>query len=119
MVLSYQVSKSTNAYSIRNRLLSILNNTVALSLGMKSCAHLEQVNFRAEGKTQGCEECEKIGSDWVHLRLCLSCGHVGCCDSSPNKHGTKHFKSTGHPVIKSYEPGENWKWCFIDEIFMK
>jgi hypothetical protein len=113
------VSKSTKAYSIRNRLLSILNNTVVLSLGMNFCAHLEQVNLRAEGKTQGCEECEKIGSDWVHLRLCLSCGHVGCCDSSPNKHGTKHFNSTGHPVIKSYEPGENWKWCFIDEIFMK
>src|SRR5688500_3705198 len=79
---NYQVSKSIKANSIRNRLLSILNNTVTLSLSMKSCAHLEQVNLQAEGKTQGCEECEKIGSDWVHLRLCLSCGHVGCCDSS-------------------------------------
>ena len=86
---------------------------------MKPCSHLEQVNLGMQGKTKGCEECEKIGSDWVHLRLCLSCGHVGCCDSSPNKHGTKHFKETGHPVIKSYEPGENWKWCFVDEQFMK
>jgi hypothetical protein len=62
---------------------------------------------------------QKVGSDWVHLRLCLSCGHVGCCDSSINKHGTKHFRATGHPIIMSFEPGENWKWCYVDEIFMK
>jgi len=66
---------------------------------MKSCSHLEQVNLGVEAKTKGCEECEKIGDTWVHLRLCLSCGHVGCCDSSKNKHGTKHFKQTGHPVM--------------------
>ena len=62
-------------------------------------------------------KCEKTGSEWVHLRLCLTCGHVGCCDASKNKHGTKHFKDTIHPVIKSFEPGESWKWCFVDEIF--
>jgi uncharacterized UBP type Zn finger protein len=83
---------------------------------MKSCSHLEQVNLGAEAKTKGCEECEKTGDTWVQLRLCLSCGHVGCCDSSKNKHGTKHFKETSHPVIKSFEPGENWKWCYVDEI---
>ena len=71
---------------------------------MKSCSHLEQVSLGAEAKTKGCEECEKIGDTWVQLRLCLSCGHVGCCDSSKNKHGTKHFKETSHPVIKSFEP---------------
>jgi uncharacterized UBP type Zn finger protein len=55
----------------------------------------------------------------VHLRLCLSCGHVGCCDSSVNKHGTKHFKSTGHPIIRSFELGEKWKWCYVDEVFIR
>jgi uncharacterized UBP type Zn finger protein len=83
------------------------------------CVHIDKVNPKIRGNTKGCEECEKIGSSWVHLRLCLTCGHVGCCDSSPNKHGTKHFKETEHPVIKSYEPGEDWKWCHIDEIFLK
>jgi uncharacterized UBP type Zn finger protein len=92
---------------------------VCLITLLRPCNHLQQVNLETKGKTDGCEECEKIGSDWVHLRLCLSCGHVGCCDSSPNKHGTKHFNETGHPVIKSYEPGENWKWCYVDEAFMK
>jgi hypothetical protein len=84
-----------------------------------NCFHLDKVNENIKGNTKGCEECEKIGSDWVHLRLCLSCGHVGCCDSSINKHGTKHFQETGHPIIKSYEPGEDWKWCYEDKIFMK
>jgi len=83
-----------------------------------NCFHLSKVNENIKGITKGCEECEKIGSDWVHLRL-LSCGHVGCCDSSVNKHGTKHFQETGHPIIKSYEPGEDWKWCYEDKIFME
>ena len=84
-----------------------------------NCFHLDKVNKNIKGNTKGCEECEKIGSDWVHLRLCLSCGHVGFCDSSVNKHGTKHVQETGHPIIKSYEPGEDWKWCYEDKIFMK
>ncbi len=83
------------------------------------CAHIDKVNPKIHGNTKGCEQCEKIGSSWVNLRLCLTCGHVGCCDSSPNKHGTKHFKETGHPVIKSYEPGENWKWCYIDQVLLR
>jgi uncharacterized UBP type Zn finger protein len=82
------------------------------------CTHIQEVNQNIPGNTKGCEECEKIGSDWVHLRLCLSCGHVGCCDSSPNKHATKHFHKVRHPVIKSYEPGENWEWCFVDNIML-
>ena len=81
--------------------------------------YLEQVSLDAEAKTNGCEECEKMGSYWVHLRLCLSCGHVGCCDSLINRHGTKHFRATGHPIIKSYELGETWKWCYVHEMFMK
>jgi len=84
-----------------------------------SCTYIDQVNPMILGNTKGCEECEKIDSSWVQLRLCLTCGHIGCCDSSPNKHGTKHFKETGHPVIKSYEPEENWKWCFVDGLFME
>jgi uncharacterized UBP type Zn finger protein len=63
-----------------------------------------------------CEDCVKTGDWWVHLRMCLTCGHVGCCDSSPNKHATKHFNASGHPLIRSAEPGERWTWCYVDEI---
>ncbi|MFP3606127.1 UBP-type zinc finger domain-containing protein [Paraburkholderia sp. SIMBA_053] len=63
-----------------------------------------------------CEDCVKLGQPWVHLRLCLSCGHVGCCDSSPNRHASKHFLATGHPLVRSIEPGETWVWCYHDEI---
>jgi CPA1 family monovalent cation:H+ antiporter len=81
------------------------------------CEHFGLVNQTTKPTTpNGCEECLLIGSGWVHLRLCLSCGHVGCCDSSPNKHATKHFHKTKHPIVKSLEPGENWEWCYIDEI---
>ncbi|WP_141733382.1 UBP-type zinc finger domain-containing protein [Oligoflexus tunisiensis] len=62
--------------------------------------------------TEGCEECLKSGDDWMHLRLCLACGHVGCCDDSPNKHATQHYHQTKHPVIQSFEPGETWLWCY-------
>jgi CPA1 family monovalent cation:H+ antiporter len=64
----------------------------------------------------GCEECLRDGSTWVHLRLCMTCGHVGCCDSSVEKHATRHFEETGHPVMRSFEPGEAWRWCFVDEV---
>jgi hypothetical protein len=66
----------------------------------------------------GCEECLKTGSWWVHLRLCRACGHVGCCDDSPNRHATAHFKATGHPVIEGYDPPEGWGWCYVDEVFL-
>jgi uncharacterized UBP type Zn finger protein len=65
-------------------------------------------------RAKGCEECLATGSSWVHLRLCLGCGHVGCCDSSPGQHATKHFQKTSHPVIASFEPGERWAWCYVD-----
>lgn len=64
----------------------------------------------------GCEECLKIGDRWLHLRMCLTCGKVGCCDSSPNRHATAHFHETGHPIMRSAEPGEEWAWCFVDEV---
>lgn len=83
-----------------------------------TCDHLQQVDQNIQGNTKGCEECEKIGAGWVQLRLCLTCGHVGCCDSSPNKHATKHFHQIKHPMIKSYEPGDDWKWCYVDEMMI-
>ena len=64
---------------------------------------------------KGCEDCVKTGDTWVHLRECLVCGHVGCCDSSKNKHATKHFHGSKHPVMRSVEPGEHWGWCYVDE----
>ena len=66
-------------------------------------------------RSLGCEECLRLGTPWVHLRLCLTCGHVGCCDSSPGRHATRHFHHTGHPVVASFEPGERWAWCYIDQ----
>lgn len=77
------------------------------------CDHLSQVQPVA-ARAEGCEECLKTGSWWVHLRLCLECGHVGCCDDSPNRHATHHFHATKHPIIVSYEPGEQWAWCYVD-----
>jgi hypothetical protein len=67
----------------------------------------------------GCEDCLKTGGRWVHLRLCTECGHVGCCDNSPNKHATKHFHTAKHPIIRSFEPGEEWGWCYVDEIYIE
>jgi uncharacterized UBP type Zn finger protein len=64
---------------------------------------------------EGCEECLRTGSPWVHLRLCLTCGHVGCCDSSPNRHARRHAGVDGHPIVRSMEPGEDWRWCYVDE----
>lgn len=82
------------------------------------CEHIENADRSITPKTKnGCEECLKTGDKWVHLRLCLECGHVGCCDNSKNKHATKHFHQTGHPVIRSYEPGENWEYCYVDDVF--
>lgn len=81
------------------------------------CEHFEQIKKVKPG-SKGCEECLKLGDPWVHLRLCEMCGHVGCCDSSKNRHATRHFHETKHPVVKSLEPGEEWGWCYIDEVFV-
>lgn len=82
------------------------------------CTHLNQIREVMPG-ADGCEDCLRIGGRWVHLRLCMECGHVACCDDSPNRHATKHFHATGHPVIKSFEPGEEWGWCYVDELFFE
>jgi hypothetical protein len=82
------------------------------------CEHLEAAPADADPSThEGCPECLKIGFyDWVHLRICLTCGQIGCCDSSPYQHATGHFNDVGHPVMRSFEPGETWKWCYVDEL---
>ena len=79
------------------------------------CAHLNQIRVTTTDK-HVCEDCVKIGDTWVHLRMCLECGHVGCCDSSKNKHATKHFRHSKHPLVRSIEPGEDWVWCYVDEL---
>ena len=88
------------------------------SLPAERCAHLDSVND-VRPRSKGCEECLKVGDTWVHLRICRSCGHVGCCDSSKNKHATKHFQATGHPIVASLEPGETWSWCYVDEVMLE
>ena len=84
----------------------------------QSCAHLDQIRD-VKPSAAGCEECLKMKDRWVHLRMCLTCGHVGCCDSSKNKHATKHFHATSHPIVRSIEPGERWRWCYVDELLME
>lgn len=79
------------------------------------CMHVSQVR-QVQPHAKGCEDCLKIGGRWVHLRLCRTCGHVGCCDSSPNRHATAHFHATRHPIVTSFEPGEDWSWCYVDQM---
>ena len=79
--------------------------------------HLSQIQ-RAAPSGDGCQECLELGDDWVHLRLCMVCGHVGCCDDSTNKHATKHYHSTTHPIMKSFEPNEEWGWCYVDRAML-
>jgi uncharacterized UBP type Zn finger protein len=80
------------------------------------CNHITGLHPQEPRTPDGCEECLASGGEWVHLRLCLTCGHVGCCDESPNKHATKHFHKTQHPVIRSFEPGEEWGYCYVDDV---
>ena len=84
-----------------------------------ACTHLESVELtQLPEQVDGCEDCLAAGDKWFHLRICLTCGHVGCCDSSPNRHATAHAKSAQHPLIRSLEPGEVWSWCFLDQVAM-
>lgn len=83
------------------------------------CTHLDMIRDVSPRTPEGCEECLAMGDTWVHLRLCLTCGHVGCCDSSKNKHATKHFRATLHPIIQSYQPGEDWVYCYADDVFIE
>jgi len=86
----------------------------------EGCEHVQAVEIVADrGRVIGCGDCLKIGGQWVNLRMCLTCGHVGCCDSSPNRHARRHWEVSGHPIIQSVEPGEAWAWCFVDETFFE
>jgi len=83
------------------------------------CGHVDEIKVKKVHRpTPGCEDCLKIGGQWVHLRVCLSCGHIGCCDSSPHRHATKHSKGTGHPIVSSGEVGETWAYCYSDDQFL-
>jgi uncharacterized UBP type Zn finger protein len=83
------------------------------------CSHLDQIRDVTPDPPDGCKECLELDDSWVHLRICLTCGHVGCCDNSRNRHATKHFHATGHPIIRSFEPGETWAWCYVDEVYLE
>jgi uncharacterized UBP type Zn finger protein len=86
---------------------------------MPECTHLDQIHVtELPEAVDGCKDCLAIGGKWLHLRICLTCGHVGCCDDSPNRHATAHATETGHAIIRSLEPGEEWSWCYPDELAM-
>ena len=87
-------------------------------MSQSACTHLDTIHDVAPSGP-GCFECTKIGARWVHLRRCTECGVIGCCDNSPNKHATKHYHAVGHPIIQSYEPGEDWYWCYPDDLFFE
>jgi Zn-finger in ubiquitin-hydrolases and other protein len=83
---------------------------------MPTCTHLDQIAVEPPDEVAGCEDCLRVGGRWVHLRVCRTCGHVGCCDSSPNQHASKHAAAESHPIVSSLEPGEDWSWCYVDEV---
>jgi uncharacterized UBP type Zn finger protein len=85
---------------------------------MAVCGHLDQIRNVRPSSTEGCTDCLLIGARWVHLRECLSCGHVACCDSSPHRHARAHFGRTDHPLMRSFEPGEDWRWCYVDQTLV-
>jgi uncharacterized UBP type Zn finger protein len=80
------------------------------------CTHLDQVLVERPESTEGCEDCLATGGTWVHLRVCRTCGRIGCCDSSPNRHATKHVRASGHPIVTSMEAGEDWSYCYEDDV---
>jgi uncharacterized UBP type Zn finger protein len=88
-------------------------------MAQEACPHVKDHVKKVKPKTKGCEECLRTGDTWVHLRMCTECGHVGCCDSSKNRHARAHFHVTQHPIIKSAERGESWSWCYIDDRYLQ
>ncbi|HKY14530.1 MAG TPA: UBP-type zinc finger domain-containing protein [Microthrixaceae bacterium] len=86
-------------------------------MAAEACEHLGELG-EVVPSADGCEDCLRIGGHWVHLRLCVECGHVGCCDKSPNRHATAHWHDRAHPLVRSFEPGEDWWWCYADELFL-
>jgi hypothetical protein len=99
-----------------SRLGRVLGGAVRLLVpGPPACSHLDMAR-NVEPLTDGCAECLAAGTEWHHLRLCLQCGHVGCCNQSPGRHAFRHFETSSHPIMRSHEPGETWSWCWIDEV---
>ncbi len=86
-----------------------------MTASIPPCSHLDRIQ-RVTPSADGCEDCLRIGGEWVHLRLCLTCGHVGCCNDSPNRHATGHWNEVGHPIMQSFQPDERWIWCYADEV---
>jgi uncharacterized UBP type Zn finger protein len=105
---------STGSVRIATQLQELID---AGDSDFEPCAHVPQIQDVVPS-ADGCEECLKLGDRWIHLRLCLTCGHVGCCDNSKNKHATHHYHETHHPMIVSYEPGETWIWCYEDKMLV-
>ena len=101
--------------AMRRRIDTQQKVTLETHVSKAECAHLDQIR-PVFPSAAGCEDCLRTGDSWVHLRICMTCGHMGCCDSSPNQHATKHHHQTGHPIVRSMEPGEDWGWCYADEV---
>ena len=98
----------------KDRLYALMESGL---LAPDACDHVSQIE-NVHASSSGCEDCEKIGGEWINLRVCLICGHVGCCDDSPNKHATAHYNASGHPVIQSFNPGESWVYCYPDDLLL-
>ena len=98
--------------------MSVRFEVAGAGAGRPSCEHLDQVAEVEPSTLEGCEDCLREGTRWVHLRECLRCGHVGCCDSSPRRHASAHWHGSGHPLMRSFEPGEEWGWCYPDEVVL-
>jgi uncharacterized UBP type Zn finger protein len=87
---------------------------------MSTCSHLDSITvLQLADSVAGCQDCLREGGVWLHLRICLGCGHVGCCDDSPHRHASAHYRSSGHPLIRSLEPGEDWSWCYVDTVALR
>ena len=102
----------------RHRTVVDTERTVELAARRARACGTSTRSGRVTPSARGCEDCLRTGDRWVHLRICMTCGHVGCCDSSPNKHATAHHRADGHPIIKSLEPGEDWGWCYPDQLML-
>ena len=109
---------TTKPLTIHQRLNTVPSETVHLNhdqLLTDACSHVEETS-EVTPSAEGCTECLQMGDDWVHLRICMTCGYVGCCDSSKNKYASKHAHRADHPIVKSFEPGKEWAWCYVDRV---
>jgi hypothetical protein len=108
------LDRRTRANSLQARRVGVRSSP---GRSMAICSHVDRISvFRLPESIAGCEECLRIGSPWVHLRMCMTCGRIGCCDSSPNRHASRHARKESHPIVRSAEPGEDWSWCFVDDL---